>query len=356
MVGSLLSVIVPVYNASAYLSRCLESLLAQTYKTLEIICINDGSTDASAQVLEEYAAKDSRVKVIYQKNAGVSVARNRGLDEATGDYVTFVDADDWLEKAAYEIILQCFSDDVDFVWFDAHVEGIISEEKLRHIENFLHLKYKGKEKLTTQHFHGADSCVWNKVFRRAVIERHRCRFPQGILYGEDAAFCYCVAAETQNVFFLNERLYHYMQHEDSAMGKESVVKARADDQLHAVRYVNQFYKKAGLFPKADAYIKEFFEMSYSIALNGETQNLGGICKYAYKVANELGILSYKKSWAIRDVLNKNLSKVESFFHCYIENREIFGVGKRAILSIEYGKICKTYRVCGIVLMEVKDEE
>lgn len=351
MVESLLSLVVPVYNASVYLPRCLESLLAQTYQNLEIICVDDGSTDESAKILEEYAKIDSRIRVILKENAGVSAARNSGLDVASGEYVSFVDADDWVENDAYEEILNCFSVGIDFVWFDAQVEGIISEEKLRHIENFLHLKYNGKERMTPGHFHGADSCVWNKVFKREVIERHHCRFPQGILYGEDAAFCYCVAAEAQDVFFLQKRLYHYMQHEDSAMGKESVVKARSADQLHAVRYVNQFYQRAGLFPHAKVYIKEFFDMSYGIAMRGIVKNQVSIREYAYELAKELGILTNKKSWAIRDILNNRLGIAQRIFHRYVDNRETYGVGKYALFSISYGKNSKVYRVCGFFVKE-----
>ena len=97
-----ISIIVPVYNVAPFLSRCLDSLVGQTYENLEIICVDDGSTDGSAAILDACAAKDSRIKVIHQENAGVSVARNRGLDAATGEFVTFVDADDWLEPDADE--------------------------------------------------------------------------------------------------------------------------------------------------------------------------------------------------------------------------------------------------------------
>lgn len=92
----------PVYNVARFLPRCLGSLIGQTYKELEIICVNDGSCDGSAAILDQYAAKDARIKVIHQENSGVSAARNRGIEAATGELITFVDADDWLEPDAYE--------------------------------------------------------------------------------------------------------------------------------------------------------------------------------------------------------------------------------------------------------------
>ena len=97
-----ISIIIPVYQVEKYIKRCLDSILSQTYSNLEIILIDDGSRDMSGKICDEYAIKDSRIKVIHQDNAGVSVARNKGLDICTGDYVTFVDSDDFLEPLMYE--------------------------------------------------------------------------------------------------------------------------------------------------------------------------------------------------------------------------------------------------------------
>ena len=100
--AALLSVIIPVYNVEPYLEQCLDSVINQTYKNLEIICINDGSTDNSLKILEKYQKKDNRIKLINQKNKGLSEARNAGLDVAKGEYIAFVDSDDYLELNAYE--------------------------------------------------------------------------------------------------------------------------------------------------------------------------------------------------------------------------------------------------------------
>ena len=94
----LISVIVPVYNVEKYLNRCVESIMNQTYKNLQIILIDDGSNDRSGKICDEYAEKDKRIEVIHKENAGVSAARNKGLDKAKGEWITFVDADDWIEK------------------------------------------------------------------------------------------------------------------------------------------------------------------------------------------------------------------------------------------------------------------
>ena len=98
----LISVILPVYNVQQYLEKCIESVVNQTYKNLEIILIDDGSTDMSGKICDEFAEKDGRIKVIHSKNGGVSAARNIGLDIATGEYIGFVDSDDWIESQMYE--------------------------------------------------------------------------------------------------------------------------------------------------------------------------------------------------------------------------------------------------------------
>ena len=101
-----ISIIIPVYQVEKYIKRCLDSILSQTYSNLEIILIDDGSRDMSGKICDEYTIKDSRIKVIHQDNAGVSVARNKGLDICTGDYVTFVDSDDFLEPLMYEKMME----------------------------------------------------------------------------------------------------------------------------------------------------------------------------------------------------------------------------------------------------------
>ncbi len=105
---SLISVIVPVYNVKPYLARCLDSLLKQTHTNFELLLVNDGSKDGSAFILEEYAKKDSRIRVIHQENMGVSLARNRAIDEAKGSYITFIDSDDFVEDFYLEHLYQAW--------------------------------------------------------------------------------------------------------------------------------------------------------------------------------------------------------------------------------------------------------
>ena len=108
-----ISVIVPIYNTEKYLKRCFDSILSSTYENLEVILVDDGSPDNSGKICDEYAARDSRIRVIHKKNGGLSSARNAGLDIATGDYVTFVDSDDYIASDIYEKLVACMIDGVD---------------------------------------------------------------------------------------------------------------------------------------------------------------------------------------------------------------------------------------------------
>ena len=125
----LISVIIPVYGVEKYIAQCLDSIINQTYKNLEVIVVNDGTKDRSAEIAKEYATKDSRIKVYDFQNGGLSVARNRGLEIATGDYISYIDSDDWLDTKMYETLLKAaMKNDADMVKCGIRLLKIISME------------------------------------------------------------------------------------------------------------------------------------------------------------------------------------------------------------------------------------
>lgn len=198
----LISVIVPIYNVEPYLRECLDSIIRQSYTNLEIILINDGSTDKSGAIAGEYALLDSRVKVIHQANAGVSVARNTGLGVAGGEYLSFVDSDDWLEPEMYEELVPILEGrpHLSLVKF-----GVIKKEK--------HERYRGDRAL--QEYEGlrgylyskAGGILWNALYRREALKG--IRFVPGYIC-EDIYFTHRLFAQEGIRFALyNRRLYHY---------------------------------------------------------------------------------------------------------------------------------------------------
>lgn len=353
----LLSVIVPVYNTAPFLTRCLESLIQQTYRNLEIICVNDGSTDGSAAILDEYAAKDSRIKVIHQENAGVSVARNRGLDAATGEFVTFVDADDWLEPDSYEKSVPCMESDVDLVCFGTLIEGEGEAEEMRNKELYYALKYDGKIDCGTHEIMKTDAGIWNKIFRMSVVRRYCLHYPVGLAYGEDAAFFVMYASQIRKTYFCKDKLYHYWVHADSAMAKASRRNVRCVDHLKAVRNLGQFWYESGLQENRKALLVCAFDQWYWFALNNAPEEcVETVNQLAVDIGREYGLLKCKRYRTVRKLLSMTDGWFVKLFHWYVDNRECYGFCGRAICSITYEAEQVVYRLFGKCVKTVRMAE
>ena len=176
----LISVIVSVYNVEKYLSKCVDSILAQRIPEMEVILVDDGSKDSSLAICNAYAERDSRVRVVAKANGGVSSARNCGLDNATGDWVTFVDADDWLEEDALAECLPYMGayEIVRFSALDVFADGRTRRRRLRHALDW-------DEAFRQVVGHRTRLGVWGTVYRRILFERNKIRFDTEIVYGED---------------------------------------------------------------------------------------------------------------------------------------------------------------------------
>lgn len=206
-----ISIIVPVYNSEQYLPECIESILRQSFRDFELILVNDGSEDGSEAVCRSY--DDDRVRVFSQPNRGVSAARNRGLDEARGEWVVFVDSDDWLAENALEVLMgQPRVADLTFFGSLFHSKDSVAraympdnhfytdrDEAQRGLVNLLfnprHPDYVG--------------FTWNKMFRRDIIREHDIRFIEGLAIREDEAFTYSYASHCRTLATLPALLYNY---------------------------------------------------------------------------------------------------------------------------------------------------
>lgn len=227
-----ISVIIPVYNVDMYIEKCLDSIINQTYKNLEIILIDDGSTDGSGKKCDSYACKDNRIKVIHQKNCGLSAARNRGLDVATGEYIVFADSDDWIEPNMYScLIQQLIENNADIVYCGFYVEKGTSEvHTLPTCFVERQKDFQGKVIRSDWLY----SVVWNKMFKKSIIEKTR--FNTMLDYSEDAFFLYEISKNTNSVYFFNKPLYHY-----NKMNSTSVTATR--DFSKSLLYVREFFAK-----------------------------------------------------------------------------------------------------------------
>lgn len=210
---ALVSIIVPVYNLEGYVDNCLNSLVNQTYKNIEILCIDDGSTDKSAEVIKSFAEKDSRVIYVYKENGGVSSARNLGLDMFKGDYVMFVDGDDYLHPQAIDLFVDCISvTNCDIVCADAIKTDVVVSEFSKILKNSFELI--NIKVLYSNVAERAFAVVWAKIYRREVLNGFR--FPLSIKYGEDTNFMLKVLAENPKLAKINSKVYYYYSREMSA--------------------------------------------------------------------------------------------------------------------------------------------
>lgn len=209
----LISVIIAIYNPGKYLRACLDSIVNQTYKNLEIILVDDGSTDDSLKICQEYAEKDSRVIVYHKENSGVSATRNQGIRLAHGDYFSFIDSDDWLEADTYEYLINLIKEhNVEAVNFE-HFITYTDRENAHKVspENYGLTDTKGAMKQLVYNFPFA--C--NKLFSKKMVEG--VWFDEEICRGEDGLFARQAFDKAGSVWFDSRPLYHYIQSEESAV-------------------------------------------------------------------------------------------------------------------------------------------
>ncbi|WP_459501950.1 glycosyltransferase [Bacillus sp. C1] len=209
------SVIIPVYNAGKYITQCIESLLNQTLQECEFIFVNDGSTDNSREIIEKYRKLDGRIILINQRNQGVSVARNRGLDLAAGEYVGFVDADDSVKRDMYRVLYDSVKEnncDVVISNFESEMEGHKVTTKYPFpIDTVLKRDYIEQELLP--YFLKADNLntVVNKMYRNHIIKENDVKFPNGIALGEDGMFNVEFFSIATRMKYINYTGYHYRE-------------------------------------------------------------------------------------------------------------------------------------------------
>lgn len=216
-----ISIVVPVYQTSQYLNACLDSLAQQTYRNLEVIVVDDGSKDESGDICDNVADKDHRFKVIHQKNQGVSTARNNGLKFCTGEYIMFVDSDDWLEPCCCESALRKIRESKsDICFFEMHVikntdkkdtKALVALNQLTTKTELLRLiiPFRDGDSVDDMVFYGP----YCKLFKRDVI--FGLSFLTGLRYGEDAIFNFEAVHVADSYCFLHEHLYYYRKNESS---------------------------------------------------------------------------------------------------------------------------------------------
>ncbi len=263
--SALVSVVVPCYNIEKYVEKCIDSILNQTYENLEIILVDDGATDNTGKILDKI--KDKRVKVIHQKNAGLSAARNSGLKIATGKYVCFIDGDDFIDEKYVETLLN-FAEKSDS---DITICGYYEfyEESGEKSAPFTHkpVTYTG-EQAVRDYFHFPSACAvvaWNKLYKTELFKSNKIEYPVGKKY-EDSYTTYKLFYKSEKITYISSPLYFYLQRRDSIMGGGKFTKERFANTFCIIDETKEYFKDNGEYEKYidDITIFETICLSYGV--------------------------------------------------------------------------------------------
>lgn len=213
-----LTIIVPVYNVEKYLSQCLDSILRQKYRNFEILCVNDGSTDNSSSILNHYAAKDQRIKIITKANGGLSSARNAGIEKAHGNLIGFVDSDDYIHPNMFSLLVNSIKNwKSDLSVCGVHIcpeDKNTDKNRIKNFTNFFSLPSTGHYATCSLAYNSLNCCAWNKVYRTDIIQENNLTFPEGLLY-EDSCFFRSYIIKCSTFSIVKDSLYHYRIREGS---------------------------------------------------------------------------------------------------------------------------------------------
>ena len=259
MNNPLVSIIIPIYNREQTLERCLCSIIRQTYPNLEIIAVDDGSTDHSRVILERYEKKDSRLHVIYKKNSGVSESRNLGLQMAKGDFVQFVDADDWLTRDATSLLLQAMEPDIQLVisdyyrvigrriWIKGHIPASSSMSRAEFAKYMM--------KSPANFYYGV---IWNKFYRMDIIKENQLYFAHDLDWCEDFKFNLEYLKYTSNVQVLTTPFYYYVKTKGSLVDSKIDFKETIRTKKILFGYYKELYQILDMYEENKLKIQSFY--------------------------------------------------------------------------------------------------
>ena len=263
-----ISIIIPVYNVEKYLNKCLNSVIEQTYKNIEVILIDDGSTDNSGKICDEYAKNDIRIKIIHQQNGGVSTARNNGLEHATGKYITFVDSDDYIEKEMIETmakkIMKKNADIVICGVTDRDEENNIINQSLNKKENVFNNIEAIKEMLDEKLFY---SVCWAKLYKKELFRN--IKFNSKIRIAEDMDVLYRVFYKSNKIIQIPERLYNWTSRGDSVTKGNDMSKWQ--DEIDVCENIIKFCEE-NCNEIEDYAVKRYIRINLTLSLNNLKEN------------------------------------------------------------------------------------
>lgn len=286
MNSTIVSIIIPVYNCEKYIARCLNSLINQTYSNIEIILVNDGSNDKSEDIIKEFAKNDNRIKLYNQTNQGVSAARNTGLDKATGKYIMFVDADDYIELDMVEILIKPILNENTIVFCD-NTEIWSKSIDIRKLFSNISPKKLNKEIVLEEIASGRAGLVCGKLFDRSIVAENNIKFDTNVKVCEDQLFFLEVINHCEHFIHIPKALYNYdRRNENSATIKYQ--ENALENQLYVLKNIENILSKSCLsIENINSILNNRYLNAIQLCINNEISNtkLSNINKKRKKIKN-----------------------------------------------------------------------
>ncbi len=337
----LITVIVPVYNVEQHLRKCLDSICNQTYSNLEILCINDGSTDGSAAILAEYAACDSRIRIFTQANSGLGAARNVGLDHAKGEWIAGVDSDDYIEPDTFEYCRTGMVDEADVIYYG--YESIFPDKGHIRPQDW-EVTMKGLYQPSSTLLLNTPVMFWAKLWRRSFIENNSVRFPQRLWY-EDLLVYWQLIPLAKGIYYLPNRKYKYVCRTNSIIGQTLKKSEKVFDHLIVLRKLLKWRKTHKLSPQLE--VLDFYNTLYCHQLSmeyGPEELLGRVKNDFLHLINHYGLI---KKWPLLRWYVGPITGISRLFVSRKRNKIIFSFLGIPFLSYNLRQFEMIKRILGI---------
>lgn len=342
------SIIVPVYKTAKYLNKCVDSILNQTLDEIEVILVCDG-VDKEYKICDEYSKKDDRIIVIKDIKKGLGGARNAGIDIAKGDYIAFVDSDDWVEKDTYKTALSYFNNEIDIVIFGVNVVGDPSLIK-KPLVKYMTLKYSKTQVLDEDKIFTTNVSAWNKIYKKSIIDKYNLRFPIKMQY-EDFPFYFQYCLVSKFAYFLNEPFYNYLQRDDSGMAQTTNKNFNyIKDHILGCKFLYDELNKKGLYEINKTFFSKIYSRWIKIGLKYCSKNDKiNYLNLAYqtleqiKTDDSIGTLKYLRKKDYKKVIKD-----------IVEESKVYLFGILPIITIKKFSSNKTkIYLFGVLLFKIK---
>lgn len=311
------SIIVPIYNVEKYLSYCLESIIKQTVKDIEIICVNDGSTDNSLSILTEFAKIDDRIQIVNKANGGLSSARNIGLDVANGEYILFVDSDDMIkENTCDRLYMEMLQTNADVVVFGTEVFPWREADLHPWFKDVLRVDFRSYEGNCLKALFNENSSkpfVWNECYKREIIEQYNIRFDESLRYGEDMIFLFNIFPRISRIVYLPDVLYMYRCGREGSLMDNAAKNVEYKVQMHmqiVEKILADWYENGFLEQEMDSlylWCLEFVLGEFDVMPLTETFKKETVKNYQ-KLLGEYG-LNFRQKRKEYKLIEKKLQKI-----------------------------------------------